>query len=92
MTLENLQAELDELKQMIREAETLEDLNDLQHKVGGSPEEEAAAIARMAEIDAIDHKCAWDKFEHQLTDDEHQARAKWHSIMNRQAEYENKYC
>lgn len=92
--IEELEAELEELKQMIREAETLEDLNGLHHKVGGSPEENAAAEQRLAQVDAIDKNdsCAWSKQEHELTDDQHRARARWHSIMNRQAEYEGKYC
>ena len=57
-----MREELEELKQMIREASTLDDLNDLQHKVGPDEAEEAAAIERMARIDAIADRCAWEKF------------------------------
>lgn len=92
--IEELEAELEELKQMVREAETLEDLNDLHHKVGGSPEENAAAEQRLALIDAIDKndRCAWSKQECELTGDQHRARAEWYAIMNRQGAYEAKYC
>ena len=92
MDAENLQQELEELKQLIREAETLEDLNNLHHKVGPSEEEAQLAAERMKRVDALDEKCSWDKFESQCSLDELEARQRWHSIMDEQGFFESKYC
>ncbi len=88
---EAMQQELEELKQMVREAETLDDLNDLHHKVGASEEEEEKAQKRLELLNKLADRCAWEKFESQCSLEELQARQRWQSIMNIQNAYEAKY-
>jgi chaperonin cofactor prefoldin len=90
--IEDLQTELEELKQMIREAETLDDLNDLHHKVGGSDREKEEWMQRNQRLDALEPKCSWGKFESQCSSEELQARRAWNLIMSQQGVYESKYC
>ena len=91
-TIEGLREELAELKQMIREAETLEDLNDLHHKVGGSDQENQEAEERLRLLDELADRCSWEKFDFQCSREELQARQRWQSIMNQQRYYEFRYC
>jgi len=91
MDAENLQQELEELKQLIREAETLEDLNNLHHKVGPSEKESQSIMERLKKAAALNEKCSWDKFETQCSLDELEARQRWYSIMNEQSLFESKY-
>ncbi|MBE9178724.1 hypothetical protein IQ268_09140 [Oculatella sp. LEGE 06141] len=89
---ETMQQELEEIKQMVRDASTLEDLNHLHHKVGASEQEIEAAEQRISKLDRLVAWCAWEKFESQCSLEELQARQEWTAIMNVQNEYEAKYC
>lgn len=83
--------QLEELKQMIREASTLEDLNDLHHHVGPSQDESDEAEKRLQKVDRISDRCVWSKFEFECNADELLARQQWQSIMQVQGAFETKY-
>jgi hypothetical protein len=82
---ENLEA----LKRFIREAESLEEVLRL---IGPTEEENAAAQARVEELDRLAPLCAFDKPIDLLDGDQRSARAVWNSIIMAQAEFEERYC
>ena len=91
-TLDALTAELESLKQRIRDAETLEDLKDLRMLVGAPEAEQKAAEERIKKLDALDSKCSWEKHEFQCSNSERAARQQWKAIINEQQLFESKYC
>lgn len=81
--------ELEGLKQRVREAQ---DLRELQFLVGPSDAENAEAKSRITALDQLDALCAWGKHEFELSNAERSARSRHNRIMAAQSDYENKYC
>lgn len=55
------------------------------------PEEIKKAEERLRKLDGLADKCAWDKFQTQLTKDQRIARGFWTAIMDEQTAWETKW-
>lgn len=76
----------DELIDAIRSASSLDELLRL---VGPSDEENEQARSRLQALDRVSEACEWDKA--CPSPSAMRARERYHSILDAQAEYENRY-
>ncbi|MGK7948265.1 MAG: hypothetical protein AB4368_05530 [Xenococcaceae cyanobacterium] len=82
----------EELVDKLIEASTLEDFLKIQALFIPDESVNAWFQEKDKQLDLLSSRCAWEKYEFQLTSEELKARERWKKIRAELKEYEERFC